>query len=163
MTDDQLSMFEDGPAGGKHGKAASIAMSRTINGKVQNVFDHWLIPVFIENWIFSTDDSSTHILKMENTVRRGGTFFYSVKAGSKEKTYGGEYRKLDIPNLLEFSWISSEHPKAESILTVRFEAVGDKTRLKLSAKLHPALAHLQEAEKSEWSARLDRLVSQFKP
>ena len=53
MATGQLSMFGAGEnLKTKGGKAVSFNLSKSINGSQQSVFDHWLIPVFVGEWMF---------------------------------------------------------------------------------------------------------------
>ena len=77
----QLSMLEDDPQlpAGKL-KASSISLSKTINAPAQQVYDQWLIPVFVSDWMFGCHS----IVKLENKVRKGGEFTYVVKSRNQE-------------------------------------------------------------------------------
>ena len=94
MAAEQLSMLEDDPQlpPGKL-KASSISLSKTINAPAQQVYDQWLIPVFVGDWMFGCHS----IVKLENKVRKGGEFTYVVKSRNQEISYSGTYELLDMP------------------------------------------------------------------
>ena len=75
MAAEQLSMLEDDPQlpPGKL-KASSISLSKTIDAPAQEVYDQWLIPVFVGDWMFGRHS----IVRLENKVRKGGEFTYVV-------------------------------------------------------------------------------------
>ena len=114
----QLSMLEDDPQlpAGKL-KASSISLSKTINAPAQQVYDQWLIPVFVGDWMFGCHS----IVKLENKVRKGGEFTYVVKSRNQEISYSGTYELLDMPGTLRFSWVENAHPKAISRVVVKFQ------------------------------------------
>lgn len=161
MTAEQFSMFEtESPA--KKSAGSSISVNKTINGKQQNVFDHWLIPVFVGEWMFGPKIQAEEIISLENTVRRNGEFDYRVKRNGKEISHQGKYLELAIPNTLVFSWTESTAPEVTSQISVQFSDAGDKTRLKLTVKLPPELDLERDRIKDTWTARCKALAEKFK-
>jgi len=158
MAAQQLSMLEDDPQlpAGKI-KASSISLSKTINAPTQEVYDQWLIPVFVDDWMFGRHS----IVKLENKVRKGGEFAYVVKSGNQEISYRGTYELLDIPHILIFSWVENVHPKAVSRVVVKFQEEHGKTRIRLTIKLDPKLHTLKETIKEQWSDRCTALAEKF--
>ena len=158
MAAQQLSMLEDDPQlpAGKL-KASSISLSKTINAPTQEVYDQWLIPVFVGDWMFGRHS----IVKLENKVRKGGEFAYVVKSGNQEISYRGTYELLDIPHILIFSWVENVHPKAVSRVVVKFQEEHGKTRIRLTIKLDPKLHTLKETIKEQWSDRCTALAEKF--
>ena len=158
MPAQQLSMLEDDPQlpPGKL-KASSISLTKTINAPAQEVYDQWLIPVFVGDWMFGRHS----IVKLENKVRKGGEFAYAVRARSQEISYNGTYELLDIPNTLIFSWVESAHPKAESRVIVKFLEEHGKTRIRLTIKLDPKLNTLKDTITEQWSDRCTALAEKF--
>ena len=158
MAAQQLSMLEDDPQlpAGKL-KASSISLSKTINAPTQEVYDQWLIPVFVGDWMFGRHS----IVKLENKVRKGGEFAYVVKSGNQEISYRGTYELLDIPHILIFSWVENVHPKAVSRVVVKFQEEHGKTRIRLSIKLDPTLHTLKDTIKEQWSDRCTALAEKF--
>ena len=158
MAAQQLSMLEDDPQlpPGKL-KASSISLSKTINAPAQEVYDQWLIPVFVGDWMFGRHS----IVKLENKVRKGGEFAYVVKSGNQEISYRGTYELLDIPHILIFSWVENVHPKAVSRVVVKFQEEHGKTRIRLTIKLDPKLHTLKETIKEQWSDRCTALAEKF--
>ena len=158
MAAEQLSMLEDDPQlpPGKL-KASSISLSKTINAPAQQVYDQWLIPVFVGDWMFGRHS----IVRLENKVRKGGEFTYVVKSGNLEILYRGTYELLDIPDTLIFSWVENAHPKAVSRVVVKFQEEHGKTRIRLTIKLDPKLNTLKEKIKEQWSDRCTALAEKF--
>ena len=69
MSADQLSMFgSEEVLKTKGGKAISFNLNKTINGPQQAVFDHWLIPVFVGEWMFGPKVQAEKVLELKNTV-----------------------------------------------------------------------------------------------
>ena len=162
MAADQLSMFEAEPVSANSaGKTVSFSLAKTINGPSQKVFDQWLIPVFIGTWMFGADIDGSSILSLENKVRKGGEFNFSLQRGSKQLQLSGVYQELDIPRKLVFSWIESDQPELQSQITVQFEELEGKTRIKLAGRLPQALAEQKDQIKQQWAARCSALAAKM--
>lgn len=153
------------------GKPTSFSISKTINGAAQKVFDHWLIPVFLEEWMFGAHTGHDTIDSLDNTVRRGGDFCYKVSGNKQQTIVQGRYLELDIPTLLSFTWLESDKPKdvdaiqddpQTCLCSVSFEEADGKTRFKLQVKVPATLSENKESLKARWSERCNALSARFK-
>ncbi len=159
MSNDQLSMFDQNEPSGS---PTSFSLTKTINGQQQKVCDHWLIPVFVGEWMFGPKVQAEKILKLENTVRKDGEFNYLIHRRGQEVNHRGEYTELNIPSKLAFSWTESTHPDAECQISVQFLADADKTKLKMNVKIPAQLSADKAKIKKQWSARCKALAEKFK-
>jgi uncharacterized protein YndB with AHSA1/START domain len=162
MTTEQISMFGEPTPSAPTEKPASFTFTRVINGSTQKVFDQWLIPVFIEAWMFNKEIAGEKIISLDNTVRKGGSFSFRVQKKDKQIEYTGEYIELRIPDQLTFSWKKDGREDRCSQIKLRFESDGDKTKMKFSMTLDPALNPDREAIKTIWTARCAALAGRFK-
>ena len=75
MTTDQLSMFEDDSAEASKPapkfKTFSVSLSRTIVSPAEKIFDRWLIPTFVGNWMFGEHLGNEKVVDLQNEVRPG--------------------------------------------------------------------------------------------
>ena len=150
MTSDQLSMFA-GDDAGKKAAATSFSLTRIINGKQQQVCDHWLMPVLIGEWMFGPKVQAEKILDLQTTVRKNGEFNFRIYRRGSDIDHHGVYRELNIPSRLVFSWIESDQPEIESQVTVQFSAEADKTKLKLQVNLPAELSANKDKIKKTWT------------
>ena len=163
MAADQLSMFgSEETLKTKGGKAISFNLNKTINGPQQAVFDHWLIPVFVGEWMFGPRVQVEKVLELNNTVRKNGSFEYRIERNGREITHSGEFVELDIPNRVSLSWRESPKENLESLITAQFSSEGSKTRMKLTIKLPAELDPQKEKIKDIWAARCKALAEKFK-
>ncbi|MED5386758.1 MAG: SRPBCC family protein [Pseudomonadota bacterium] len=163
MVSEQLSMFEgqsQNPA--PTDKPSTIYLTKTVNASNQKVFDQWLMPVFIGEWMFGPKVQQEQVVSLENKVRRGGEFAFKVIRKSTEIVHTGEYIELDVPNKLVFSWSDNLHRSSKSQVTVLFQEANNKTRLKITIKLDPKLYNEKDSLKKQWSARCSALAAKFK-
>ena len=171
MAAQQYSMFENDEASAEKAAApakntsntfTTLSISKTINGKQQAVFDHWLIPVFIGEWMFGRNVQAEEIVSLENTVRKNGEFNYKVKRRGTEISHQGEYLELSIPNKLSFSWIESTAADSVCQISAQFNEADGKTKLKVSIKIPDSLKANREKIKKIWTARCKALADKFK-
>ena len=159
MSSDQLSMFGETE---QQGSPTSFSLSKTINGKQQQVCDHWLIPVFVGKWMFGPQVQAEKILKLENTVRKNGEFSYRIHRRGQEVIHSGEYLELNLPNKLTFSWKESNQPDSACQISVQFAEQAEKTKLKMTVRIPAELSSNKDKIKKVWSARCKALADKFK-
>ena len=163
MAADQLSMFgSEEVMKTRGGKAISFNLNKTINGPQQTVFDHWLIPVFVGEWMFGPKVQAEQVLELKNTVRKNGSFEYRIKRRGAEIVHSGEFAELDIPNRISLTWRESPRENLESQITAQFTSEGSKTRMKLTIKLPAELSPEKDKIKDTWAARCKALAEKFK-
>lgn len=167
MAAQQYSMFENDRAEATPAKSSSnsfttLSINKTINGDQQTVFDHWLIPVFIGEWMFGRKVQAEEIVSLENTVRKNGEFNFKVKRRGTEISHQGEYTELSIPNKLTFSWKESTSSDSVSQISVQFNEADGKTRLKINIKIPEDLNANRDKIKKVWTARCKALADKFK-
>lgn len=162
MATGQLSMFGAGEnLKTKGGKAVSFNLSKSINGSQQTVFDHWLIPVFIGEWMFGPKIQAEEIITLNNIVRKNGSFEYTVNRAGKKVVSSGEFVELDIPNRITVTWRETPKENLESQITASFLGDGSKTRLKLTVKLPAELEPQKDTIREVWSIRCKALAERF--
>jgi uncharacterized protein YndB with AHSA1/START domain len=165
MSNDQISMFGDAPeipADEPRGKPVSFSITRTFNAPAQKVFDQWLIPVFIEEWMFHPDIAGESVQSLDNTVRKGGSFLFKIKKAGQDIDYSGDYIELRMPSELRFSWNKNGREDRRSEIALRFDEDGGKTRMRLVMSLDPALSAQKEQIKAVWTARCGALAERLK-
>ncbi|MBM86812.1 MAG: hypothetical protein CMQ41_00375 [Gammaproteobacteria bacterium] len=143
-------------------KSSNFSITKTINAPVHAVFDQWLIPIFIGGWMFDPKIQKESIISLENKVRKGGEFKFLVDRKGQKIIITGRILELEIPEHLAFSWIESPHTKAESQISVKFNPMNGKTKIKLTAKLPAVLSEHIKDTKKIWAARLTLLGGRFK-
>ncbi len=143
-------------------KSFSMSLSRTIAAPAEKIFDRWLIPTFVGNWMFGSHLGNEKILDLKNEVRPGGSYSYSIQRNGKKVVHDGEYLQIDRPKRLSFSWQESAKENVNKTkISLSLEPDEQKTKLKLSLQIDEALAHYREEIKQQWSERLKALSSQL--
>jgi uncharacterized protein YndB with AHSA1/START domain len=143
-------------------KPITVTTTKTINAPAQQVFDQWLIPVFIGEWMVGPKVQREKIINLENKVRKGGDFKFMLNRKGQDTEISGELAELDIPKRLVMTWRESTHPDELSQVIAQFDALEQKTKLKVSIKLPAQLSSQKENTKKLWTIRLTALAEKFK-
>jgi len=131
----------------------SLQVERTIPGPIDAVFDAWLDPAKLKQIMrpgpgMTVPDATTE-------PRVGGTFHIIMQAGDRQIPHDGEYRVIDRPTRLVFTWVSE--PAGNSVVTIDFKKLTDtSTRVTLT---HEQLQteSSRDAHRGGWSGILEAL------
>jgi uncharacterized protein YndB with AHSA1/START domain len=108
----------------------SVNISKTINAPIEKVFDAWLDPLMLTQFILPAPGMAHP--QVENDAREGGRFSIIMQVGDERIPHTGTYLTLERPHRLAFSW-ESPFSTDDSVVTLLFDAIdGNTTRLDLS-------------------------------
>ena len=82
----------------------TLSVSKTINAAIEDVFDAWLDPVMLAQFILPMPGMSQP--EVDNDPRQGGCFTIIMQVGDDKIPHTGEYLEVSRPNRLVFSWNS---------------------------------------------------------
>lgn len=170
--DKTLSASANTPSGSP-AASGEVHIVRTINAPRELVFAAWTDPSQLANW-FAPRGCSIEFRRLE--IVPGGTFHSCIRTPDGHQCWCmGEYREVDAPQRLVFTMkvadaegnfvsptdagMDPEWP-AETVVTVRFEADGRRTRLTLDQNVSEALAKRTGAHPS-WLQMLDLMEEQL--
>src|SRR2546428_7157114 len=113
----------------------SLEVRKRIPASREEVFDAWLNPKSVEQWMHG---GPTMSCRAKIDPRIGGSFKIDMIA--KEKTYehSGVYKRIERPKLLEFTWISEGTNQQESVVTIEFLDRAREPELLLKHRLLPS-------------------------
>ena len=131
----------------------SVTLERRIAATPQAVFDAWLDPESVGQWLFATPGGVME--KVEVDARVGGGFTIVERRGGDLAEHFGEYVEIDRPRLLAFDFwtnLSAERTR----VTVTIAPDGDGALLTLS---HEGVWPDYEARTRQgWTMILDGLA-----
>ena len=82
----------------------TLSVSKTINAAIEDVFDAWLDPVMLAQFILPMPGMPQP--QVDNDPRQGGCFTIVMQVGADKIPHTGEYLEMSRPNKLVFSWNS---------------------------------------------------------
>ena len=135
-----------------------LEIVRIFHAPAEDVFDAWTDPKIMAEWFFA---HPTWSVDVEADVRVGGLYRLTMKApdGTEFETHG-EYREIEAPRRLVFTWNS--YIVTGTLVTVEIRADGDKSELHLThTKLDDEAVRKRHAD--GWAGCLDSLERHFAP
>lgn len=106
-----------------------VTVKRVIPAAREVVFDAWLDAGALAK--FMTPGPGMTVPKAKSDGRVGGKFLVVMKAGDQEMPHSGEYRVVDRPAKLQFTW-ESPFTTTPHVVTLTFTELGaNETELTL--------------------------------
>lgn len=106
----------------------ALEVTQTIKAPPERVFDAWLDPAMLARFMLPGPDMS--VPEAEVDARVGGRFRLVMRAGDRDMPHAGEYRVIDRPRRLQFTW-ESPFSIDGSTVTLDFAAVQGGTQVRL--------------------------------
>ena len=133
----------------------AVELKRMYAADRQKVFSAWTDPVKLGQWFRPSDQMQVEA-QADATV--GGQYRFRMVApdGTEHVSYG-EYREVDPPNKIVFTWSWESGSVTDSLVTVSLRTVDGGTELTLR---HERLAteELREHHAQGWTGCLDQLA-----
>jgi len=137
----------------------ALRIERTFSATPEEVFDAWTSPEVLKRWWAAGEDWQGTFAEVD--VRTGGQIRLGMRSPDGDEYFGGgEYREVQPPSRLVYTWTwedSPDSPSAGSLVTVEFEAAGEtSTRVVLT---HDGLGTEESREQHSdgWNACFDNL------
>ena len=138
--------------------AHDLVLTRVFDAPVELVWQAWTQQPHLEKWLAP---QTVTILQAEVDLRPGGRWRLHVRfPGGSDYWVGGVYREI-VPNhllVMTDTWDEeSAAPGPETIVTVRFKDLGDKTQVTLHQAPFDSIA-TRDGHSRGWNACLDMLA-----
>lgn len=135
-----------------------VRVSRAYSASAERVFDAWLDPAMVGRFMFGPHLREEEIVHLRTDARVGGRFSFLVQRGGQQIDHIGEYRELDRPRRLVFTWHVNEDGGDTSVVTIDIAARGQGCELTLTHRLDPAWAEYAERTQAGWTRMCDALA-----
>ena len=112
----------------------TLELRRVIPATPARVFEAWTNPEVLSRWFMPALDYTAVI--HEADARVGGRYRFEMQkkeGGSSIVT--GEYREVDPPTRLVFTWKWESNPQQETLVTVEFHPSGKHTEVTITHTL----------------------------
>lgn len=131
----------------------AITLSKVLPASREEVFDAWLDAEGMGEWMYPGP-----VTKCEATLdpRVGGRFRIVMTAPGAQFINTGEFRVLERPSKLEFTWISSRWDDEETLITIELHERGAQCELVLTHSRFPEAHSLQQLQHG-WGQILEKL------
>ncbi|MFQ5564617.1 MAG: SRPBCC domain-containing protein [Parvularculaceae bacterium] len=136
----------------------TVKVTRRFDSSPEAVFDAWLDPSAVGEWLFHTPDGA--MKKIEIDARVGGRFEISEQRGDDFDRHVGEYLVIERPRKLvfTFAYIGPKKPDAEETrVTVEIDPAEKGCLLTLTHE--GVLVDWGEETRGGWTMILDGLAT----
>jgi uncharacterized protein YndB with AHSA1/START domain len=132
--------------------SAAVVVRRSIAASAEDLFDAWLDPEALAQWMRPGTIQST-IARVEPRV--GGSYEITMHGTSGPILHRGVYRIIDRPRRLAFSWNSSFTESQDTLVTVDFVTRGQLTEVIVTHEQLPESA--RPSHRNGWTSGLEHL------
>jgi uncharacterized protein YndB with AHSA1/START domain len=132
--------------------SAAVVVRRVIAASAEDLFDAWLDPEALAQWMRPGTINST-VAHVEPHV--GGAYEITMQGQSGPIVHKGVYRTIERPKRLVFTWISGPTENQESLVTVDFVRLDKHTEVIVTHEQLPESA--MPAHRNGWTSGLGHL------
>jgi uncharacterized protein YndB with AHSA1/START domain len=136
-----------------------VRITRAFSAPPERVFDAWLDPKLIGQWMFGPRLQDEEVLHVEVDPRVQGSFSFLVRRQGKEIDHLGRYLGIDRPRKLVFTWGIAGHSVDKSVVSVVIVPSATGCVLTLTHQLDPAWAAYATGTEAGWTKMLDALAA----
>jgi uncharacterized protein YndB with AHSA1/START domain len=101
-----------------------IEILKTFKVSAESVFDAWLDPNSIKNWMCPMPGVTVPNPQVDATV--GGEFTFDMEVGGNILPHFGKYNIIDRSSKIQFTWNSMNTDNKDSLVTITIKATGEK-------------------------------------
>lgn len=141
--------------------APAVTVSRTFDVPADQVFGAWLDPALIGRWMFGPSVREEQVEHIQLDARAGGRFSFAVKRLGERIDHVGEYRQIDPPRHLAFTW--GVAGQSASTVSVSVAPAASGCELTLVHTLDPAWESFAERTRAGWAFMLEALDRELHP
>jgi uncharacterized protein YndB with AHSA1/START domain len=131
---------------------SAVVVRRTIAASAEDLFDAWLDPNALAQWMRPGAIQST-VARVEPRV--GGEYEITMQSASGPIVHKGVYRAIERPRRLIFTWISPPTELKETLVTVDFIPGGKRTEVIVTHEQLPQSA--MASHERGWTSGLEHL------
>jgi uncharacterized protein YndB with AHSA1/START domain len=133
-----------------------LRIERVFNAPVEKVFDAWTNEEVLRRWLHANPGWETPVAEVD--LRVGGAIRIVMRDPVARSDHGarGEYRQIDRPHRLVFSWIFDRHPDEHQLIELEFSEHDGITTVVMT---NSAIATDQQRidQRGGWQACYDNL------
>ena len=132
---------------------AAVVVRRTIAASPEILFDAWLDPISLSQWMRPGSINST---QARVDPRVGGEYEVIMRTDTTPIRHRGVYKAIDRPRKLVFTWESPPTEHCETLVTVDFIPKGKATEIVVTHELLPESARPSHA--NGWTSAIEKLA-----
>lgn len=134
-----------------------LRVTQQVPASPERVFDAWLDADMLAKFMLTGPDSG--VSSAETEAKVGGAYRIVMTNDMGEVPHWGEYREIDRPGRLVFTW-NSPHAAPDSLVTLTFAPAGGGTLVTLVHEKFPSEGS-REGHIKGWTGILETLSGAF--
>ena len=133
-----------------------LRIARTFDAPVAQVFDAWTSEVVLRGWLHGMPGWETPTAEVD--LRVGGTIRIVMRdpADGTEAGATGEYRVIDPPRRLVFTWVWDDQPDRPQLIELELSERDGRTTVSMTNSAIPTDGRLESQERG-WQVCYDNL------
>jgi len=139
-----------------------VRITRRFSASAERVFDAWLSPELIGQWMFGPRLREEEVLRIAVDARVGGSFSFLVRRAGQQFDHVGAYREIDRPKRLVFTWGIAGASQDESVVIIEIVPRGTGCELTLTHEMDPKWAEYASRTEAGWTTMLGVLADTVK-
>jgi uncharacterized protein YndB with AHSA1/START domain len=154
-----LSRLEEYLSNNSAASPITLRVTRRFSASAERVFDAWLDPAHVKQWLFATPTGK--MLHVEVDARVGGRFVIVERRGDIDAYHTGIYSAIDRPRHLAFTFATNEQMADAAQVQIDIVSLPQGCELTLSQTLPAKFAEYAERTQQGWTtmlAGLDQLL-----
>ena len=142
-------------------RAASleVRVTRRFAVEPERLFDAWLDPATLGEWLFATPEGEMVRVEVEPSV--GGTYAIVERREGEDVQHIGTYEEIERPSRLVFTLQVPKYSDASARVTVAITPAEDGSELTLTQTLPAETAAMAEQIEQGWATILDALAARL--
>ena len=108
----------------------TIVQEIAIKGSAEQIFDALTKPEELVQWWGVA--GKFQLTQVESDLRPGGRWSFLLAAGGGTRTVCGEYRQIEPPHLLVYTWIREQEDAAETVVRWELAESAGMTRVRVT-------------------------------
>jgi uncharacterized protein YndB with AHSA1/START domain len=133
-----------------------LRIERSFDAPVERVFEAWTSEEVLRRWLHGRPDLETPIAEVD--LRVGGRIRIVMRnpAGVNEGAATGEYRVVEPPHRLVFTWVWDDLPDRPQLIELEFSEQGGRTTVRMTNSAIPSDERWQ-SQRDGWNVCYDNL------
>jgi uncharacterized protein YndB with AHSA1/START domain len=131
---------------------ARVQVSHTFSASAERVYDAWLDPTRVGQWLFATPTG--RVVRVEIDARVGGSFVITDRRDGVDVEHTGEYVELDRPRRIVFLFGVPAYSPNKDRVSVDIVRKGRGCEVTITHELGPVDADTGDKARSGWSGIL---------
>jgi len=135
-----------------------VRVTRRFDAAPERVFDAWLTPAMIGQFMFGPQLRDEEVLRIEVDPRVGGAFSFLVRRQGQEIDHVGHYLEIDRPRKLAFTWGIVGETADQSRVDIEITPRDRGCELELTHRMDPKWAEYADRVRGGWTTMCDALA-----